>query len=333
MALGWLAGRGLHWDEVLDASKELSALWMLFALAVFVFSNLCRAYRWRILFVSERISTPRLFVIENIGLGVNSLLPVRVASEAVQYTLLTVRDRITSGAALATLGMTRIMDIWASTLLLALGILFGLGGGQLTRYAAGALMFSLLLLLLVIVLARSGGGPAFLRRVKLITAFASSVAEMERHKKRLLASMLVSLATWVCLGVCGWIVALDMGISLTLPQAVLVVLATIFFATSAPSLPGGIGTFEFAMITAMDLFFGIDKNVAFPYALVMHILLFLPPMVFAGILLPREGISLFSALRSHNQEESDEAEEQPSDGHPVLSTEPAAQADEGLSKP
>ena len=333
MALGWLAGRGLHWDEVLDASRELSALWMLFALAVFVFSNLCRAYRWRILFVSERISTPRLFVIENIGLGVNNLLPVRVASEAVQFTLLTARDRITSGTALATLGMTRIMDIWASTLLLALGILFGLGGGQLTRYAAGALMFSLLLLLLVIGLARSGGGPAFLRRVKLITAFASSVAEMERHKKRLLASMLVSLATWVCLGACGWIVALDMGIPLTPPQAVLVVLATIFFATSAPSLPGGIGTFEFAMITAMDLFFGIDKNVAFPYALVMHILLFLPPMVFAGILLPREGISLFSALRSHNHKESAEAQEQPSDGQSVLSTEPADQADEGLSRP
>ena len=333
MALGWLAGRGLHWDEVLDASRELSAPWMLLALAVFIFSNLCRSYRWRILFVSERISTPRLFVIENIGLGVNNLLPVRVASEAVQYTLLTVRDRITSGAALATLGMTRIMDIWASTLLLALGILFGLGGGQLTRYAAGALMFSLLLLLLVIVLARSGGGPSLLRRVKVIASFANSIAELERHKKRLLASVLVSLATWVCLGVCGWIVALDMGIPLTLPQAVLVVLATIFFATSAPSLPAGIGTFEFAMITAMDLFFGIDKNVAFPYALVMHILLFLPPMMFAGILLPREGISLFSGLWSHNHKESTEAQEQPSDGQSVLSTEPAAQADEGLNRP
>ena len=263
---------------------------------VFIFSNLCRAYRWRILFVSERISTPRLFVIENIGLGVNSLLPVRIASEAAQFTLLTMRDRITSGTALATLGMTRIMDIWASTLLLALGILFVPTGGQLTRYAAGALMFSLLLVLLVLVLARSGGGPSFLRRVKVIASFANSIAELERHKKRLLASMLVSLATWVCLGVCGWIVALDMGIPLTLPQAVLVVLATIFFATSAPSLPGGIGTFEFAMITTMELFFGIDKNEAFPYALVMHALLFLPPMVFAGILLPREGISLFSLL-------------------------------------
>lgn len=299
VALGWWAGRGLEWDKVLDASKELSAAWILLTLAVFVFSNLCRAYRWQLLFVSERISIIRLFFIENIGLGVNSLLPVRIASEAVQFTLLTVRHNITGGTALATLGMTRIMDIWASTLLLALGLVLGLGGGQLGRYAAVALVVSLALLLLVIVLARGERGPAFLRRVKLISAFSSSVAELERNKVRLLASMLVSVGQWVCLGVCGWIVAQDMGIPLTLPQAVLVVLATIFFATTAPSLPAGIGTFEFAMITTMEVFFGVDKNAAFPYALVMHVLLFLPPMVFAGILLPREGITLFGILRMH----------------------------------
>ena len=314
VALGWIAIRGLHWDEVLNASRELSVLWVLAALAVFILSNLCRAYRWRVLYVTERISTLRLFVIENIGLGVNSLLPVRVASEAVQFTLLTVRDRISSGAALATLGMTRIMDIWAFTLLLALGLLFGLGQGQLTRYVAGALMFSLILLVLVLVLARSGGGPSFLRRIKVIVAFADSRAEMERHKKRLLVSMLVSLGLWVCLGACGWIVAQDMGIPLTLPQAVLVVIATIFFATSAPSLPGGIGTFEFAMTFAMEQFFGVDKSTAFPFALVMHVLLFLPPMIFAGILLPREGISLFSALRSNTQDESGEGQGQTGQG-------------------
>ena len=54
------------------------------------------------------------------------------------------------------------------------------------------------------------------------------------------------------------------------------------------------------MITTMELFFGVDKNVAFPYALVMHVLLFLPPMLFAGILLPREGITLFGILRTHH---------------------------------
>ena len=296
--MGWWAGRGLDWSEVLKASRELSAAWVLLALAVFILSNLCRAYRWKLLFVSERISIVRLFFIENIGLGVNSLLPVRIASEAVQFTLLTVRHNITGGTALATLGMTRIMDIWASTLLLALGLILGLGGGRLGGYAAGALVISLALLLLVMVLGRGDRGPAILRRVKLIAAFSNSIAEMERHKTRLFASMLVSMGQWVCLGVCGWIVAQDMGIPLNLPQAVLIVLATIFFATTAPSLPAGIGTFEFAMITTMELFFGIDKNAAFPYALVMHVLLFLPPMLFAGILLPREGMTLFGMLRS-----------------------------------
>ena len=335
--MGWWAGRGLDWNEVLKASRELSAAWVLLALAVFILSNLCRAYRWKLLFVSERISIVRLFFIENIGLGVNSLLPVRIASEAVQFTLLTVRHNITGGTALATLGMTRIMDIWASTLLLALGLILGLGGGRLGGYAAGALVISLALLLLVMVLGRGDRGPAILRRVKLIAAFSNSIAEMERHKTRLFASMLVSMGQWVCLGVCGWIVAQDMGIPLNLPQAVLIVLATIFFATTAPSLPAGIGTFEFAMITTMELFFGIDKNAAFPYALVMHVLLFLPPMLFAGILLPREGMTLFGMLRSQGLNGRAEARGD-SDNSNGEATEPESpnrprRPDEGLSSP
>ena len=337
MALGWWAGRGLDWSEVLNASRELSVASVLLALAVFVFSNLCRAFRWQLLFVSERISTVRLFFIENIGLGVNSLLPVRIASEAVQFTLLTVRDSISGGTALATLGMTRIMDIWASTMLLALGLILGLGDGRLGRYAAIAVIVSMGLLLLVMILGRGDRGPAFLRRFSLFAAFSRSVAEMERHKLRLLASMLVSMGQWVCLGVCGWIVAQDMGISLTLPQAVLVVLATIFFATTAPSLPAGIGTFEFAMITTMELFFGIDKNQAFPYALVMHVLLFLPPMAFAGILLPREGMNLFGILRSQNLKrrpgaKDGDAESAGSEERPE-SRSTASRPDEGLSSP
>ena len=335
--MGWWAGRGLDWSEVLKASKELSAAWVLLALAVFILSNLCRAYRWKLLFVSERISIVRLFFIENIGLGVNSLLPVRIASEAVQFTLLTVRHNITGGTALATLGMTRIMDIWASTLLLALGLILGLGGGQLGGYAAGALVISLALLLLVMVLGRGDRGPAILRRVKLIAAFSNSIAEMERHKTRLFASMLVSMGQWVCLGVCGWIVAQDMGIPLNLPQAVLIVLATIFFATTAPSLPAGIGTFEFAMITTMELFFGIDKNAAFPYALVMHVLLFLPPMLFAGILLPREGMTLFGMLRSQglNGQAKARGDSVNSNGEATEPESPnrSMRPDEGLSSP
>ena len=300
LGLGWLASRGLDWHEVWKALRDLPLYVVALALLMFLLSNLARAYRWRLLFIQEHISILRLFLIENMGLGLNNLLPVRIASEATQFTLLTLRDKISRGTALATLGMTRIMDIWASTLLLALGLLFVPGAGQLARYAAGGFVFSLLLLALVRFLAWGSRGLPLMGRVPLLRTFAASVAELEREKARLLASLAVSLSQWVILGISGWIVAWGMDITLSLAQAVLLILATIFVATSIPALPGAIGTFEAAMVYIMALF-NVDKDLAFPYALVMHALLFLPPTILAAVLLPREGVGSLRELRSRAQ--------------------------------
>jgi uncharacterized protein (TIRG00374 family) len=300
LGLGWLASRGLHWDQVWSALRQVPLYIIALALLVFLLSNLARAYRWRLLFLQQRISVLRLFLIENMGLGVNNLLPLRIASEATQFTLLTLKDKVDRGTALATLGMTRIMDIWASTLLLALGLLFVPGAGQLARYAAAGFIFSLLLLALVRFLAWGSRGPLFIKRMRFLRTFAASVAELERSKVRLLASLVFSLGQWVALGFSGWIVAWGMDIPLSLAQVVLVILATIFFATSVPALPGAIGTFEAAMIYVMGLFH-IDRDLAFPYALIMHALLFLPPTLVAVIFLPREGIGSLRELRSRAQ--------------------------------
>lgn len=300
LGLGWLASRGLDWQEVWKALRDLPLHIVALALLVFLLGNIVRAYRWKLLFLEERISVLRLFLVENIGLGLNNVLPVRIASEATQFAILTLRDRIDRGTALATLGMTRIMDIWASTLLLALGLLLVPGAGQLARYAAGGFVFSLLLLALVRVLAWGSRGLPLMERFPLIRAFAVSVAQLEQHKARLIASLIVSLSQWVFLGVSGWIVAQGMNIPLSLTQAVLLILATIFVATSVPAVPGAIGTFEAAMVYTMGLF-DVDRNLAFPYALVMHALLFLPSTILAAFFLPREGFGSLRELRAQAQ--------------------------------
>jgi uncharacterized protein (TIRG00374 family) len=300
LGLGWLASRGLDWHQVWNALRDLPLYVVALALLVFLLSNIARAYRWQLLFIQEQISVPRLFLIENMGLGLNNVLPVRIASEAIQFMLLTLRDKISRGTALATLGMTRIMDIWASTLLLALGLLFVPGAGQLARYAAGGFVFSLLLLALVRFLSSGSRGLPLIERVSLLRTFASSLAEMEKEKARLLASLAVSLSQWIVLGISGWIVAWGMDITLSLAQAVLLILATIFVATSIPALPGAIGTFEAAMVYIMGLF-NVERDLAFPYALVMHALLFLPPTILAAVLLPREGIGSLRELLTRAQ--------------------------------
>jgi hypothetical protein len=300
LGLGWFASRGLDWHEVWSSLRDLPLYVVALALLAFLLSSLARAYRWRLFFIQERISVLRLFLIENIGLGVNNLLPVRIASEPTQFTILTLRDKISPGTSLATLGMTRIMDIWATTLLLALCLLFVPGAGQFARYAAGGFVFSLLLLALVRFLAWGSHGLPIMKRLPLLRTFTASVAEMEHNKARLMAALLVSLAQWVILGISGWIVAWGMDINLSLAQAVLLILATIFVATSVPALPFAIGTFEAAMVYIMGLL-DVDRNLAFPYALVMHAIIFLPPTLFTAVFLPRESIGSLRELRSRAQ--------------------------------
>ncbi|MQF48709.1 flippase-like domain-containing protein [SAR202 cluster bacterium AC-647-N09_OGT_505m] len=297
LGLGLLATRGLDWHEVWQTIRDLPLHIIALALLVFLLSNLARAYRWRLLFQKDHISIFRLFLIENIGLGLNNLVPVRVASEVTQFTLLTLQDKISRGTALATLGMTRIMDIWSSTLLLALGLLFVPSAGPLAHYAAGGFVFSLLLLALVRFLAWGSRGMPLMERVSLLRIFSASVAELEQEKTLLLASLAVSLSQWVVLGISGWIVAWGMDINLSLAQAVLLLLVTIFVASSIPALPGAIGTFEATMVYIMSVF-DVHKDLAFPYALVMHALLFLPPTILAAGLLPREGIGSLRGLLS-----------------------------------
>ena len=300
IVLGWVAGRGLDWREVIDSLAGLPPQAIALALVVFLLSNLTRAYRWRVLFVEERISVRRLFLIENMGLGINNFLPVRVASEATQFALLTLRDNISRGTALATLGMTRVVDIWSSTLLLSVGLFVVPGAGQLARYTVGALVISTLLLALVHFLAWGGRGLRFLERFPMLRTFSAALWELERNKLRMALSMFASLAHWGILGLSAWIVAQGMGIEISLAEAVLLTLATIFVSTSIPTVPGAIGVFEASIVYILG-FFDVEKSLAFPYALVIHVLFFLPPTVMAAVLLPREGLGSLGQLRARSQ--------------------------------
>jgi len=293
----FLVARGLDWGEVWTNIRDIPIQNLCIALILFLMSNFARAYRWKILFFNARISVVRLFIIENIGLGVNNLVPLRIASEVTQLALLTLRDNIERGLSLATLGMTRILDIWASTVILAIGLMLVPSASGLAKYAIGGFLLSLLLLALVLFLSWNWHKPFFVQRITVLRTFTQSIAGIEQRKSRLLASLAVSLGHWLLLGLSAWVVAVGMGLPVSLAQIILVMLATILFATSVPSLPGAIGTFEAAMVYVLGLF-NVDRDLVFPYALTMHLLLFTPPTLIAVIFLPREGLGSIRKIPS-----------------------------------
>ena len=287
--LGWLAARGLDWGLVGDSLEGVSLPLIALALAVFMLASWLRAYRWQLLFVNERISTWRLFLIQNEGIGLNNVVPIRIASEATQLAVLTMRDKIRGATALATLGMERVIDVVASTLILGVAFFLVPEMKNFTLFVWGAIGFTVVALAVVRFFAWGSDGVAFFKRLSFLAAFAAAVKDLERERMRLTASMLISVVYWLLVGVTSWIIALAIDLQISVMIATLVIMGTIFFATAVPAAPSAVGTFEFAVIYVLE-FFGVGREAGFGFAVLTHAVFFLPPTIIAAIFLPREGI-------------------------------------------
>ena len=289
LGLGWLAIRGLDWSLVRESLTGFSPPLFLLAVAVFMLASWLRAFRWQILFVNEQLSVSRLFIVQHEGLGLSNLMPIRVVSEVTQLAVLRFRDGVRAPTALATLGMERVIDVAASTMILAVAFFLVPEMKEFSLIVWGALGFTVVVVLLVRVFAWSSDGLAIVKRISFLATFTAAVRDLERERMRLLGSYIVSVAYWLLVGLTAWILATSMDLSISPMTATLVIMGTIFFATAVPAAPSAIGTFEFAVVYMLG-FFDIERSAAFGYAVIIHAVLFVPSTVIAAIFLPREGV-------------------------------------------
>lgn len=296
LALLWLAARGLEWDGVMGSLGAVSLPLVALALAVFIGATYLRAARWRVLFVNGEVSTNRLFVIQNIGIGLNNVVPVRVASEAAQLAILSLRDGVRASVSLATLGMERALDLVASSLIFAVALILVPEMERFSAFVWGALGLAALCAALALFLAWSGSGERWTRRLPFFAPFAAAVSELMRRRTRMAGALAMSVLYWLLVGVTAWILASAMSLSISPTTATLVIMGTIFFATAIPAAPAAIGAFEFAVVYVLGAF-GVESERAFAFALVTHAAFFLPPTLMAALLLPREGLGSFVKIR------------------------------------
>ncbi len=296
VGLGWLAVRGLDWGTVRESLVGVSLEVIVLSLLVFMFASWLRAYRWRILLWDEPITTWRLFIVQNEGIGLNNLVPIRIASEATQLAVLTVRDRLKGSIALATLGMERVLDVLASTLILLIALVFVPEMQNFKMYVWGALGFSVVVAALVRFISWGSNGLPLFSRWTWVHEFTKSVRELEESRLRLATGLAVSAIYWVLVGITAWIVAQAVHMNISPVTATIAIMGTIFFVSAVPALPSSIGTFEAAVVYVLD-FFGMDKSSAFAFAILVHAVLFLPPTLIAVFMLPQEGIVTASQFR------------------------------------
>jgi uncharacterized protein (TIRG00374 family) len=295
----FLAFRGIQWRAVGDQLAGISVWAVAAAVALMLLSGYLRALRWRLLFVDEHVTAVRLFVVEHAALGLNNVSPIRLLDEPVIITILTLRDRIPAAHVLATIVMTRVQDVSVTLLFAAIAIAAEPVLASLAGPAVFAAVVFIGVLLGLLNLGRLSKRFGIIRRIPGIEGYAQAVSALLSSKPRLALNSSLTAAYWVVLGPMAYVLARSMGVEISLFQATIVALGAIFFATAAPGLPGAVGTFELAVVEMTGLW-GVPRSLGVGYGLVLHLILFAPPVLFALVVLPREGISFLGRDRTRS---------------------------------
>ena len=279
VGLGWLSVKGMDWGLAADQFGTFPAIWAFISLLIFICASLIRAYRWHVLFPEREVSFRRLLLVQNAGIGLNNMAPVRWVSEGAQLALLTLRYKVNSGVALATLAMERVLDMVITSSILMAGLVLLPGAWQFALYVIGAFVFAMGVVL-VIPLAVWLGRANAVDKVPLLRTTVNAVEALVKSKRTLLLSSLLTAGHWVVLGLSAWALAYGMGLGISMFVATVAILGTLYFSTALPGLPAAAGTFEFAVVYVLRAF-DVPQEQAFSYAIVLHAVVFLPPIVVA----------------------------------------------------
>jgi uncharacterized protein (TIRG00374 family) len=287
---GVSAIHGIDWTDVRTQITDSSPLAVVVALALVVVSAGLRAIRWRLLFIGHPVRTIRLFMVENAALGLNNVSPLRLLDEPAILTMLSLRDRIPGPLVFATLMMSRIQDLGVTLLFAAVAMAVE---PTLAARAAPPLVVGVVFVVIlttVLNFGRLARRFAWIRRMPGVERYGEAVAMLVARKRRLTATVSLTGAYWLILGPMAYMLAQGMGVELSMLQASILVLGAIFFATATPGLPGALGTFELAVVELSGIW-DVPQALAVGYGLVLHLAVFLPPVVIALFVLPREGLS------------------------------------------
>lgn len=286
----WLAFRGVDWAGAWAVIRH--ARWGMAGLALgsVILSTWMRALRWRLLFYPDhrRLDPTRCLGIFLAGQVLNAVIPARLGEIARAY-LIGRYSGISKMYALWTTVVEKVLDALTLLLFLAGLSLFVPLPPWLQRAGrtlglaliAGSLLLALLLVLRRHVLDRLQGLErahpwiARLRLRALLGAIGDSV-RLLRNPRLAGAVGGWSVAAFGVGAWTNWLVAraLDMPLSYGAALLLLAVLQ-ISAIVPIPTSPGRIGLFHYLCILSLAIF-GVARESALSYALVLHVIFYLP---------------------------------------------------------
>jgi uncharacterized protein (TIRG00374 family) len=306
----WWALRGLRLEEVWGSLKDANYIWLLPGIAVYFLGVWARAWRWHYLLRPlKRIPTRTMFPIVAIGYMGNNIYPAR-AGELLRAFVLRRREQVPISASLATIIVERAFDgiVMLSFVFLNLPELAtltvdsGFAGSIQSLALIGAAVFLgavVVFLLMAIFPDRSRQVSGWLvGRLAPIRWRENLMGVAERFLEGLAslrspADVLMVLATSVVIWLFEtgkyWFVmhAFPFEVSFF---ALMLMNGIVNLATTIPSAPGYVGTFDAPGIAVLEAY-SVSRAVAAGYTLVLHVALWLPITLLGAFYMLRESLS------------------------------------------
>jgi uncharacterized protein (TIRG00374 family) len=317
----WLALRGLRLDQFWQVVRSANYWWLIPGIAVYFVAVWARAWRWHYLLRPiKSVPTNVMFPITTIGYMGNNIWPAR-AGEVLRAVILKRQQGVSVSASLATIIVERIFDG-----VVMLGFVFvnlpelaklttssGFVGNiqQVAVIGTGVFLGALAVFLLAAMFPSRSSliGRWFIDRLlparlrprttELMHRFLDGLASL-RSPFSILMVFVTSVVIWLLETGKYWFVMHAFNFSVSF-FALMLMNGIVNLATTIPSAPGYIGTFDAPGIAVL-VAYGVDQATAAGYTLVLHVALWLPITLVGAYFLTRAGIRWSDTLRVEARE-------------------------------
>jgi uncharacterized protein (TIRG00374 family) len=278
----------LHLPDVLQALRTANYWWIAPGVAVYMVGLWVRAWRWHYtLRHLKPVSIKRLFPLVCIGYFGNNVYPLR-AGEIIRSYALKRSDNISMASSLATVIIERVFDGLTMLLFVFLALPFAPMPAQ---YRNLVILLTVLMVVATVIFIAMAANPRLMNAVyawvanrilparirtrtdDLYARFMEGIASLGSGRAVLMI-FATSVVVWLIETVKYWFVmhAFDFTVGFIV---LMLMNGLVNLATTLPSAPGYIGTFDTPGIETL-VAFGVERNLAASYTFTLHAALWLP---------------------------------------------------------
>ena len=301
VVFGYLAIRGLRWEDVFQALTTVQILQLMISFFFLAVSYCLMARRWQLIIGSNQAFWCDVLFALIVGLMFNNVVPARLG-EIARAVFLGIKVDLSKAYLVGTVVLDRLMDL---VILLALALLLFSSVSILPVFSFAVIASAGTILgcgVVMIFLFRRYGMKRLLNSIlvrlpthsqewltRIASLFLLSLAAQRSWWEwyRLLG---ISLGAWLLMGISLFFSLQAFNISIPV-FGVGVLLVVLNLGGMIPSSPGYIGTYHWLAVTTLAVF-GIDRGIALSFALVYHFLWYVPQILLGLAILFRENINL-----------------------------------------